>query len=210
MRPLLRFKRIEQWPRPFTRRRRYSPFKSSLEETFDLLETELERLSVQTAFICAAVRASDILHSGRLRSGARPEHPGILLTFDCIYGSLGIHCDEMREWPDNLRAIALHLHHLRKATMYGVGSYGEAYRGWRLKETVTESDSALHEAAARIAEAGGCDPQRVKEEADVFREAYRRAALRLHPDNPETGDAEGFVALQKAAEALRRHHHLSD
>ncbi len=39
-------------------------------------------------------------------------------------------------------------------------------------------------------------------EAETVHRVYRFLAVRLHPDNPETGDTEKFILLQKAYEVL--------
>lgn len=127
---------ISTWPGELTRNRRPSPFKSNLTATLKLLDRELEQLTETRAQresleLLVAIPAGDLWRiDGRPRAHAVPEHPGVILSLDSIYGHLSYPCDTFTTWQDNVRAITLALEALRKVDRYGVTKRGEQYRGF--------------------------------------------------------------------------------
>ena len=201
------FRPIERWPRAFTVERQNGRFTAKFNDTLDLLETELWHLEARNVVIQAAVSEGDLRNDGMLRSGARPSHPGIILSFDSKYGPLSLPCDEMHDWRHNLRAIAMHLHHLRKSTLYGVGRYGEQYKGWAQLPPATQVGQDAEGAARYIVNVSGHPTARwdqVLSSRVVFKEAYQGAVKRCHPDTG--GNHDDFVKLQQAADRVKQHH----
>lgn len=207
------YRPIERWPRPLTHPtlRRWGPFKAGFNSTLKLLETELRHLDAKNAVLQLALRETDFRRDGLPYANAKPNHPGVILSFDSKHGPLSLPCDEMREWQHNLRAITMHLHHLRLSSLYGVGRYGEPYRGWARLPASTSASAGVSDAAdflARIVAQDGTTVETLRrsilEGENTFQAAYRTAARKLHPD--AGGDHNAFVRLQDAAKLLRLHH----
>lgn len=209
------FRPIERWPVPFTKTRRRSPFSASYGKTLKDLDREVEHLGVRQAVIQAAVSLSDIRNDGFLYAGARPAHPGIILAFESKKtGPMSMPCDTFIDWQDNLRGISLSLTALRAIDRYGVTQRAEQYRGWSQLPPpggLATPPPMTVEAAAR-AVAGMYAPgladafQAIMREPLIYRQAYRDAAKRWHPDaNGGTQRAE-WNTLQQAASVLNQHH----
>jgi hypothetical protein len=115
-------------------------------------------------------------------------------------------CDHFKDWQSNLRAIALHLEHLRLASIYGVGEYGEQYKGWLRLEAgapiAMEAGMTVEAARAFIADLAGVSADRVC--GPVYGFHYKQAALKLHPDRG--GDPALWDRLQRAKAVLDAHH----
>lgn len=204
------FRPIDQWPAPFTDPRTSHVFKASYPNTLDLLEFELGQLSARDVVIQLALDLKDIRNDGWPRSGAKPDHPGIIVAFDSVHGPLKYATDQfysswnhqMEGWQANLRAIALGLEALRKVDRYGISRRGEQYTGWSALppgaaiEAGPAPMTAL-EAYAFLDEWSGGIP--LQNKMDIHR-AYLTAAKRLHPD--VGGDPELFKRLVAATEFL--------
>lgn len=196
-----------------------SPFTVGVSDTAKILAKELKKLRARNLNL--------VLSFGEQvpKADAKLLYPGVVVYFDCRYGRLSFfHC-KFRDWQDNLRAIALHLEHLRKASQYGVGEDGQQYLGWKEENTKREWQEesskdrfdedykrrkAEHEKKkkpfASIAEAKmfiytmsglGVDACKAKSDQEI----YRKAAARLHPDSG--GNHESFVRLQQAKDYLK-------
>lgn len=213
---------IERWPGAQTEERRRHPFRTHVyghsylrsrsavdwSGTVELLERELRQLGAENILLQMAVTDRDIRNDGWIRANARPEHPGVILTFDSKHGPLSYPCDTFDDWQANVRAIALALEALRKVDRYGVSRRGEQYRGWgQLPPAGGASSTLTAEAAARvIVEAGGNGRTEagVLGSAAIFRGAYKDAARRTHPD--AGGSTREFQLVQEAKRVLERHH----
>lgn len=195
-----RFQPLQDWPGRKRSSRAYSPFRALYSHTLDLLEKELKYLGGKDIVIEAGFKRSDIRNDGWPRSGARPSEPGVILNFQSKYGPLRIPCDYFRTWEDNVRAIALHLEHLRKSALYGVASHGEQYRGWMaLPPAGGTAIGTSTEAARYIAEhADTKEIERIISDADYRKAMYRKGIVKVHPDNMDTGDREVFELLTKS------------
>jgi hypothetical protein len=173
-------------------------FKAGYADTLRLLDRELRHLGARNIVVQMGLSGRDIRLDGMPRAGARPNHPGVILSFDSKHGPLNYPCGRFSEWEDNLRAIALSLEHLRTVDRYGVTKRGEQYSGWKAlappngKMDVEEAWKALAELAGVRAE--------TKTGADM-EELYRVAAMKHHPDRG--GKHEDFARLTKAMESLR-------
>lgn len=148
----------------------------------NLLERELDQLGAENGVIELAVRESDIRLDGWPYAHARPEHPGVIVSFDSKHGPLRYGTDAFPDWQENVRAIALGLEALRKVDRYGIGKRGEQYAGWKQLESGSQR---LVERGVELIEAAGGE---------------RQALKRHHPD-AEGGSAEDFRAVQAARAA---------
>jgi hypothetical protein len=215
--PLITYRPIEAWPGPLTIGRKTSPFDADWASTLDLLDRELNALNARNVVLQVAVTERDIRANGDVRGDARPEHPGVILSFGTPkHGALSYPCDTFEHapwkhqrpehaWRHNVRAIALGLEALRKVERYGIAPRGEQYTGWKALGAGTPMPAAkmtVEDAARFIALQAGpqLDLKAVLEAPDV---AYRRAAKRLHPD--AGGLPEVFKRLVEAKRVLDEH-----
>jgi hypothetical protein len=173
---------IERWPGPMTQYRRTSPFFAEWWRTLELLETELGHLKARNATLHMAITEFDIRSDGGVRPRVRPEHPGVILTFDSKHGSLQYVCDKFDDWQGNVRAIALSLQALRMMDRYGVTGHGEQYTGWK---AIADKRMTRREAEDLIRSYGS--------EAEAVR--------RTHPDHG--GKREDFDRVIEARKLLR-------
>lgn len=202
---------LEIWPRPLTKSRRRSPFKTSWDKTVRNLRYELARLEATAVILRLAVREADIsVTTGLPRADRPPAHPGVIIAADTKFGALQWLCDEFTSWTANVHAIALTLKRLRLADLYGVTRSGEQYKGWKmLPGPITASADAptmTMEAAARfVANYTNFAPADVLAKRAIWEKANRAVAKRLHPDVPGH-DAANWKMYQDAA-ALLNHYH---
>jgi hypothetical protein len=203
-----RFRPLDRWPREKTPsyKQRDAPFRAGYTDTLDLLEKELNYLKAKDVVVEADFAMKDIRNDGWPRSSARTKSPGVILSFGSRYGAMTLPCDQFTAWEDNLRAIAFHLHHLRKSDLYGVSQAGEQYKGWTaLPPAPTQTFDNRHAAAMFLYNHsnGAFHPATIESNADAREQAYRLAAKRLHPDVQMTGDTKLFQYLQDAITLLR-------
>ncbi|HSC21004.1 MAG TPA: hypothetical protein VLC07_04685, partial [Solirubrobacterales bacterium] len=145
------------------------------------LESELDKLGARDVVIEVALTESEIRLDGWPRAGARPSHPGVVVSFNSRHGPLRYGTDAFPHWQANVRAIALGLEALRKVERYGIGRRGEQYAGWR---QLSAGDSDLVRRGNEL----------------IAEHAGATAALKAtHPDHG--GDADDFRAVQAAREA---------
>lgn len=202
------YRPIERWPRELTAERSNAPYRADWKSTVRVVRHELAALQAETVIFELAVTEREINQDGRLRADHRLQHPGVIVAFQSNVGPLKLPCDTFKEWAHNVRAIALHLEHLRLAGLYGVGRFGEQYRGWKALPDSSSLTPAMtvDQAAAFLHQVTGTLYVAILEVTESFREAYRRAAVKFHPDrggNPET-----WNQLQEAARVLKNHHKL--
>ncbi len=173
--------RIRQWPGKLTVGRRTSPFRSTWGATMDLLERELAALNAKDVVVQRAFKVEDERLDGEPRPGARPEHPGVILSFVSKTGPLQFACDRFTSWEDNIRAIALGLEALRKIDRYGIGQGAEQYAGWK----------TLH---------AGADATWAKAWIEDHGGTIKAALQATHPDHG--GTSEDFQRTQEARKVL--------
>ncbi len=197
------FRPIDNWPRPETSNRKGSPFKTGYQNTLDLLFFEMVKLGATDVVVQIDVEERELRLDGWPRSDARPRSPRVIVSLESKHGPLMYPCDRFLYWQDNLRAIALALEALRKVDRYGVTTHGEQYKGWRALPAPNNGDGfqSIEQAATFIAL--HCDylPLEIGGSHRTFRDAYRMAALKLHPDR-NGGDDAGFKRLQQAREVI--------
>jgi hypothetical protein len=202
-----RFRPLERWPRKRTPdySRRRSTFRARYSDTLDMLEKELGYLNAKNVVVEADFATKDIRNDGWPKSSARPKTSSVILSFESKHGALSLPCDHFDAWEDNLRAIAFHLHHLRKSDLYGVTQGGEQYKGWAALPAAGESGiSTVASAAQFLSRHGGYGQVTIEQSSETCETAYRCAARKLHPD--AGGENHLFQQLQVAIGILRKHH----
>lgn len=201
------FRPIDNWPHKQNRRPKSSAFRTKYNQTLELLDKELLMLSVRQAVIQIDLPESKIRIDGLPRSGARPDYQGVILSFESKYGHLRYATDVFDFWQDNLRAIALGLEALRKVDRYGITKRGEQYTGWKQLPAAITEVSDIQEAAAFMERYSGLAAEDIIREHEVYRQAYRASALKLHPD--KGGNVENFTLLQKIKKLFENHFQMA-
>lgn len=193
-----------------------SPFSATYTDTREILDREIRALSAKEVR-CQVVTAAGNTRGGNLRSDARVDHPGVIITIDTRKsGTLVYETDQFRGrgytkepgWHVNLRAIALGLEALRKVERYGIARAGQQYAGYRelgsgpielgAPMTVEQAARLLFDAHPDAADRIDFDAARVQRGADLF---FREAAKVHHPD--VGGDPETFKRLVQARDLLK-------
>lgn len=204
---------IDRWPRALTKSRKRSPFRADYNGTMRLLQAELYRAGARGAVVQLALDRSQFrVSDGKPYANAIPSHPGVIVSFTKGKEPLAFPCDAYLTWIENLRAIALALEALRKVDRYGVTKHGEQYRGWNALPPAASPIAAamtVEDAARWLGNEGGPVPWGdVIGRSETYKAAYRRAALRFHPDaNGGTARAE-WATLDVVKGVLDRHHGL--
>lgn len=196
------FRPLSNWPGTQTPsyRRTKSRFGAGYTATLDLLDRELLHLKAKNVVFEADCDPIHIRLDGRLRSSAKMNGPGIVVSFDSKNGPMRFPCDRFTDWESNLRAIALTLEHLRAVDRYGVTQHAEQYKGWTALE---DKRSATPSRATAIAWLllklqDVCGESRTPAEmsqAEVRDHVRKRLIVALHPDR-RGSDAE-FKQLQE-------------
>jgi hypothetical protein len=207
------FRPMTKWPREPTpaRKRQRSPFEVDLSKTYRLLRYELKHLKAENPVVQElSVRETEIRIDGLLRAGVRPLFPGVILSFRTPkLGPMQYACDACIDWEDNTRAICLTLERLRLIDRYGCTLRGEQYTGWRAlpPPIVTPPPMTVEEAAEYVGKiVGGIERRMLIIDREKFRDAYRTAALKLHPDANGASRNSEWLKLQDAKHVLDRHH----
>lgn len=197
---------VEKWPGDETRSfdRRESPFSGSWQSTMDLLDRELFHIGARDAILQGFFSRGQLRIDGSLRADATPDKPGIVLSFKRAKQEYSFPCDTFRSWRDNLRAIALALEALRKVERYGVTRKHEQYTGWLKLPPAAAPGKMTPEDAKQFLELHA-EGIKVTDGASL-KQAYRRAAAKLHPDTQVTGHVHLFTLLGQAKQALMDAH----
>jgi hypothetical protein len=208
--PNLTCRPIDQWPSDFTKRRVPAPFRASWSTTISGLARELRHLEAKNPVLMVELRERDIRLDGMPRSGARPDHPGVILAFDSKHGPLKYPCDTYTDWQDNLRAIVLAMDALRRVDRYGVTSRGEQYTGWKaLPAGRGDASSGMTTTAAAeiLMRAGGLSPGGGAHDrawwANFGAGVVRSARAATHPDR-HNGDTAQWHLVDNAEQTLRQ------
>lgn len=216
---------IDTWPEALTPEddREVARFTALWSDTVEVLAREVEMLATgrdPEVVLQIAVTERDIRNDGWIRADARPQHPGVIVSFESKHGPLRYSTDRFRNhqvwrsgrgyvtvpgWQANVRAIALGLEALRKVDRYGIARGGEQYRGWNALPAGRPMGAPMtvEEAAAFIAEHSDEPEGRAVDVADDPSFAlvlFKQAARRLHPDHG--GDAALFRRLTEARQLL--------
>jgi hypothetical protein len=182
-------------------------FRASWNDTLALLADELRHLEAAKPVVFQVdVAETDVRLDGMLRAHARPDHPGVAISFGSKFGPLRYATDTYEQrykgampgWQANIRAIALALQALRAVDRYGVSRRGEQYTGWK----ALPAGSRPHFATADEAERWM--GQRMRElglpVATNLPQMYRQLARRMHPD--ADGDPAEWDKLDQARNLL--------
>lgn len=204
------FRPIDLWPGELTAQREGHNFKAGWSDTLDLLDREASMLGASEVVVQVAADERAMRLDGGLRADAKPDHPGVIVSFESRHGPLRYWTDRFERaaswqklsgWQANVRAIALGLEALRKIDRYGIANAGEQYRGWSALPPATPLGPAAMTVAQalgliwRHADFGATPTIEALTEAQ-FEAAYRRAARKLHPD--QGGETAEFQRLQEA------------
>lgn len=202
--PGITIRPITAWPGQLTRGRRRAPFFAKWHTTLADLKRELRQLQARNTVLQVAMADRDFRVDGYPRADRRPEHPGVILSFDSKHGPLSYPCDTYTDWTDNLRAIALAMEALRAVDRYGVTRRGEQYAGWKALPpgagSTSSSGFATADEALRWMRA--FDQTVPDAETLLPRDLYRRLAKRLHPD--AGGDRTTWDQLDEARGLLAK------
>lgn len=218
---------LKQWPAGYERtpadERRSSDFPQAgiLSRTIRDLNRELghlypELVVLQVDIPQGRIRKSDGLPYANANIG--DHDPGVVLTVEMGDGhSQTYPCDTYRAWTENLQAIAYVLHDLRRISRHEVGHGSEQYRGFTALPEDVDAQMGPEEASRLLIRTapearGDLDVDTaariVREDEASFRDAYREAAKRSHPDR--TGNDAHFRRVQTARQVLRHHHEEAD
>lgn len=209
-----RFVPVGAWPgkKKNSWERKASPYRAGYQDTLDHLEKELNHLRAKDILVQAGFELKDIRNDGWPKSSARPKEPGVILTFVGKDGkTMSMPCDTYKDWEANLRAIAFTLEDLRAINRRGVSQSGEQYKGWQQLPPAEAPAGPMSAAtAATILARESGETGAAGSAHDILKwnsaaaTAARFALLRVHPD--KGGTAERFHQVQKAREALSKHH----
>lgn len=202
----LLLKPIDNWPGPLTKSRTHSRFESTLTSTLQLLRRELEFLGARGTTLQIALQDKDFRIDGYPRATARPDHPGVILSFSSRQvGDQGYPCDTFLTWQDNLRAIALSLEALRKVERYGVDKRGQRYMGFKALPSGIPMPTALtrEEAAEIIAghTLGWYTAEDILADDTICNSAIKRARVATAPDRHD-GDRDQWDRVDRAMQVL--------
>jgi hypothetical protein len=196
------------WPVRHSAERRVSPFSAGLENTLRLLKTEFGMIDVHDIIIQLDLVDTRIRKDGLPMANARTYFPGVILSFNCLYGRKSIYSDLYLTWHDNLRAIGHHMYHLRAATKDGVGADGRMYAGWPSLDSAASRYGVLGEFAVILINAAGVDceytPEQILSSSDALSKLWRRVVVKSHPDTKSGDGHEEFLVLQNAKDTIKK------
>lgn len=221
---------IGDWPGPMTEHRQRANFRTPshrddagkwhgaervpLSKTLGELETSFAALQAKNPRLLVAITSGDLRLDGRLRAGATPWHPGVILVFDTPAGEMRYPADLYTHWEDNLRAISLTLTALRSIERHGV-AHGQQYGGFLAIESARavpstpftrEPSSVRGWLAATIATVDDGEPGDPALLSLASRTLIRKAQAATHPDRG--GDPELFRLVSLAEVYLREANEL--
>ena len=214
---MIQYGSIKIWPGKLRSKgeRVAAPFKSGHTETLRLLERELRMIAAESVVVQLAM--AHFNRDGRPYADAVPEHPGVIVSFIKPIKNdyhqiikrvpLRFAADKFPKWEQNLRAVAIGLEDLRRIDRYGITQGSEQYLGFRALPPPGPEHEAIQtvEDAADWARAfGGGSRDAVLRDPGVWREVYRAASLKLHPD--AGGNPADWAKLQAAKTLLDAHH----
>lgn len=201
----LRFRPLEKWPEKTPLGRSKNPFNTQWVRTLDILEYELKKLNAKNILVEAGFGLAQIRNDGWPRNSELPKHPGVVLYFNGVEGALRFPAGAYAGWHANVHAIALTLVNLRAIDRYGVTLGHQQYAGF--KALSPAAGMTIEDAAAFIGNTAFQEPGLITVSKEIYREAYRKAAGKLHPDTG--GSQELFVKLSEAKTVLDLHHGLA-
>lgn len=129
-----------------------------------------------------------------------PSDPGVAVWFTLAGKEHVLACDRWDRPEHNLRAVVKHVEALRGQNRWGVGSIAQAFHGYQHLALDAGAGSIVAWQILGIAREGATP--------EAIHAAYKRAALRAHPD--QGGSREAWDALQSAREDALREISASD
>jgi hypothetical protein len=212
---------IRTWPGTLTENRATSPFRNvgekgnphvSLRDTLELLERELRMIDGTNPSMLIALPASKFRVDGRPYADARPDHPGVILSFDTPRGPLSFAVDKYSRWDANLRAIGLGLEALRLVKRHGIAQRDEHLRGYLALEASpstpadvrVQSEDEAYRILERALEGSDWAMPRLGPltSTEDLQKWASRALARTHPDrNP--GRETDHIRVQNALGILK-------
>ncbi len=188
-------------------------FKASWPTTVDDLEYELVHLGGRDVVMEIGVSAADLRIDGTLRANARPQHPGVRLSFQTRkHGALSYTCDTYEQqyyiglpsWQANVRAIVKTLEALRAVDRYGA-TKGEQYAGFKALPAgnggIALGGMTRDQALEILGAASGIPGEHLNTAPDSLRLSWRRARRDAHPDK-HAGDQTAWDRIEEAAKVL--------
>lgn len=201
-----RFRPLPKWTRKPSLGYEKAHFRTAYNKALDLLEYELRKLNASDIFIEAGFSLEGLRNDGWPRGGQRPAHPGIVLYFKAGKTPMEFPCGTFDSFEANLYAIALTLEKLRAIDRYGVTLGHQQYLGFA---ALPQPEQPTVESAAEyVSMNSGIRADVIIDDSALYQAAYRKAAMKLHPD--AGGGAEGFYRLGNAKRVLDQHHDIRD
>jgi DnaJ-domain-containing protein 1 len=185
-----------QWPEGYARTpaaaRKWSRWKKTLAAARDYLQDEIRRMEATELVISTN---QPLKQNGELRADFarfKEVDTGVAVYFDWKGRSYVMCCDVYRQTWENIYAIARTINALRQIDRDGVSEFLErAFTGF--PGLPAPGESTVESCYAVLGISPGASKQ------DILT-AYRYLAMRHHPDNPITGDAEIFMKYKSAYE----------
>lgn len=186
------------WPAGFDRtdsddREPNRNFRVNLTEAFDDLETELDRLDVESYRYSfdADQRKTD----QRPYARASPDDPSFVLRWRMDGEDYAVACDAYSRLRDNVRTVGHYLHEKRKMEQRPVETGQSEFANARLPPADTDVDVVAGPEPAHVVL--GVEPDATDAE---IRDAARERIKEMHPDSG--GSAAEFQRVQEARETL--------
>lgn len=212
MRAEITWRPMKNWPadRPHTdaAERRDGPFKVKYNNLRRDLDDELFRVGARETTIELDVQSGAAFSrvNGEPLVDMRMRSPAVVVRYVNEAGTLlTFACDRFHLWTDNLRAISLTLHDLRRIDRYETTAKGQQYRGWAQLPSSTGSTLSTEEAAKFLeSHAKEITAREILDSPTMARDALRQTQNKLHPQNG--GRSGDFAQATDAGRTLAAHH----
>lgn len=192
------------WPNGFGRtpaadRERNRSYKASLADTTESIETEMQRMDVDSWRASTASGGSHVKSNGLPKHSANPEDPGFVLRWQKGAEQFAVACDEYSRLRDNARTVYLWVHETRMRGQRPVKTGDAEFAAARLPPADGEGDAIVAGPADTEPphEVLGVDPDAPEA---VVKGAARGLKKRKHPD--AGGSKEEFQRVVEAEEAM--------
>lgn len=142
------------------------------------------------------INAKEVIVSTNIRTrldglpysnASEPDDPGVCVYFTLDGLSIALPCDTFNRVADNIAAIAGHISADRMQERYGVGRASDRYAGYMALPAAGQGTGTPWWSVLEVAP--DAPPESI-------RSAYKRMALKTHPD--KGGSDEAFHAVQEA------------
>ena len=167
--------------------RREARFRVDFDQAFDELVSELDRLGIERAMLCADV---DFRQASPL---PEPRDSGVTVRFTYAGRQHVMACDKWTLLKDNLRAIGRTIERVRHIEQDGVGTLKKGLAPFAVERRAEHWWQVVL----------GVGPAASWEEVKA---AYRRAAKSTHPDTGPAANEEAFRSVQHAYETAQAYY----